>query len=48
MTISVGFALSHERDSPEALVRRADAALYKAKRGGRNRKVKSSTAPPSG
>ena len=38
LTISVGVAASHpDGDSGEALIARADAALYRAKEGGRNR-----------
>jgi hypothetical protein len=38
MTVSIGGALSHG-ESIEALLRRADEALYAAKRGGRDRVV---------
>ncbi len=38
LTISVGIAAFHaDRDSAETLIARADAALYRAKEGGRNR-----------
>ena len=37
VTISVGVATAGASASPEALVAEADAALYEAKRGGRNR-----------
>jgi diguanylate cyclase (GGDEF)-like protein len=38
LTISVGVAALHpDRDSGETLIARADAALYRAKEGGRNR-----------
>lgn len=36
MTVSVGVAVAHPRDSLDALLNRADRALYAAKRGGRN------------
>ncbi|MEO8884344.1 MAG: PleD family two-component system response regulator, partial [Devosia sp.] len=40
VTISVGLALNESQiDSPEALLKRADVALYRAKREGRNRVV---------
>jgi PleD family two-component response regulator len=38
-TCSAGIAYWDWAESPEALVRRADAALYEAKRGGRDRAV---------
>lgn len=47
VTISVGVAISTETDSIEGLVKRADAALYKAKHGGRNRMQKASLPPPA-
>ncbi len=37
LTVSVGIAQLQEGETPEALVMRADAALYKAKASGRNR-----------
>jgi diguanylate cyclase (GGDEF)-like protein len=38
LTISVGIAAFHAgTDSGETLIARADAALYRAKEGGRNR-----------
>jgi len=38
VTISLGAAtLTHDTESPNALIQQADEALYKAKRGGRNR-----------
>ena len=48
VTVSVGVAISTETDSIESLVARADAALYKAKHGGRNRMRKASLPPPAG
>lgn len=42
VTTSVGVATFHRSDTPEALVHRADACLYAAKRAGRNQ-VKSET-----
>jgi diguanylate cyclase (GGDEF)-like protein len=41
VTISVGIAIQHERSAanPDALLRLADAALYRAKHAGRNRVV---------
>lgn len=40
VTISLGFAvLSGETDTPETLLKRADAALYEAKETGRNRVI---------
>jgi diguanylate cyclase (GGDEF)-like protein len=37
MTISIGVASASDDDTAESLFRRADAALYRAKNGGRNR-----------
>ncbi|WP_338723782.1 PleD family two-component system response regulator [Devosia sp. XK-2] len=40
VTVSVGVALNESRvDTPESLIKRADVALYRAKRGGRNRVI---------
>lgn len=40
VTVSIGLALNDERaDTPESLLKRADVALYRAKREGRNRVV---------
>lgn len=36
ITLSAGLSLFRETDSPEAFIKRADQALYRAKRGGRN------------
>jgi diguanylate cyclase (GGDEF)-like protein len=45
-TVSAGVACWNGRESAEELVGRADAALYKAKRTGRNRLVTAGSAPP--
>src|SRR5262249_13798881 len=37
VTASIGVALSREGDDAESLLRRADTAVYVAKRGGKNR-----------
>jgi two-component system cell cycle response regulator len=40
LTVSLGVALNeNEFDTPEMLLKRADVALYRAKREGRNRVV---------
>jgi two-component system cell cycle response regulator len=40
VTVSVGVALNeHGTDTPEVIMKRADVALYRAKREGRNRVV---------
>ncbi len=39
ITVSIGVARSCEGDTPASLIQRADACLYRAKRGGRNRVV---------
>jgi len=39
VTISIGVAASVEGDTPQALLRRADAAMYEAKASGRNRVI---------
>ena len=36
-TVSVGVASASDADTPESLFQRADAAMYRAKNGGRNR-----------
>ena len=37
MTVSIGVVSASDADTPESLFQRADAALYRAKNGGRNR-----------
>jgi diguanylate cyclase (GGDEF)-like protein len=37
VTVSIGLASATAADTPESLFRRADAAMYRAKNGGRNR-----------
>ncbi len=39
VTVSVGATLARPDDTPESLVRRSDALMYRAKEGGRNRVV---------
>ena len=39
VTISVGVSLLKPGDDPDALIERADACLYAAKRNGRNRVI---------
>ena len=39
VTISIGVATSETGDTPEVLLKRADQALYRAKRDGRNRVI---------
>ena len=46
ITVSVGVTELRSSDSPESALGRADAALYKAKRGGRNRVESSGDAEP--
>ena len=36
-TVSIGTTIHTQNDTPEALISRADSALYKAKRDGKNR-----------
>ncbi len=45
VTVSIGLALSQPGETPQELLARADAALYDAKRAGRNRVVLASGAP---
>jgi len=37
LTISIGVAIADPKDEPELVLQRADSALYRAKRGGRDR-----------
>jgi diguanylate cyclase (GGDEF)-like protein len=46
VTVSIGVAVYDRAESSEQLIRRADAALYLAKRGGRDR-VEAHTLPPA-
>ena len=39
MTVSIGATLARSEDTPESLVARADALMYRAKAEGRNRVV---------
>jgi diguanylate cyclase (GGDEF)-like protein len=38
-TLSIGVTLAHQDEGTDALVARADAAMYRAKQGGRNRVI---------
>lgn len=46
VSVSIGLAYAKPGDSAESLVRRADDALYRAKRAGRNRVVAETDPPP--
>ncbi len=48
LTVSIGVAERAEGESLEALVDRADRAMYAAKVGGRNRVCRASEGPPEG
>lgn len=45
LTMSVGLAQSRPDDHPETIIQRADEALYRAKREGRDRAVTAETTP---
>lgn len=45
LTVSLGIALFHPGDTPASLIRRADEALYRAKKLGRNRAEVETPAP---
>ncbi len=47
ITVSIGLAARSGRaDTPETMLRRADEALYEAKRNGRNRVAAAVACPP--
>jgi len=46
MTVSIGVAESRQGDSVADIIARADAAMYTAKRGGRNRVASAETVAP--
>ena len=45
ITVSIGIAQNKEEESIEEFLRRADAAMYEAKRAGRDRIVVAGSAP---
>ena len=47
ITVSIGMAVCSQSEEPDSAFRRADAALYQAKQGGRNRCVASAAAAPA-
>ena len=47
ITVSIGVAMTMEGDTPEALIKRADEALYQAKHQGRNRAFRHDGSEPA-